>query len=180
MNQFEPKTELKPEPDDAATRKCRLGVRSAGTLASLSVAVLLAVSAKQCPSLPEDCSKLSSIDVGGYSLLYEEEGTGGPAVILMAGEDDNLTVWRKVLPEVGAFTTAIAYDRGGVGCSDQGENPRTPDIVSDELEAFLDAMGLTDPVILCGHSFGVCSLATLRISIQLGLRGWYWSMRRTN
>ena len=125
-----------------------------GLLMSLSVALFLAVSAKQCPSLPENCSNYSTIDVGGYTLYYKELGTGGPAVIFLAGEDDNITVWRKVQPDVAEFTTTIAYDRGGVGCSDQGENPRTADVVAAELEAFLDALGLTDPVILCGHSFG--------------------------
>jgi len=125
-----------------------------GILMPLSVVLFLAVSAKQCPSLPEKCGNYSTVDVGGYTLYYKEQGTGGPAVIFLAGEDDNITVWRKVQPEVAEFTTAIAYDRGGVGCSDQGENPRTADVVAAELEAFLDALGLTDPVILCGHSFG--------------------------
>jgi pimeloyl-ACP methyl ester carboxylesterase len=125
-----------------------------GFLAPLSVVLFLAISVKQCPSLPENCRNYSSIDVGGYSLYYKELGTGGPAVIFLAGEDDNITVWRKVHSDIAAFTTAIAYDRGGVGCSDQGENPRTADMVAAELDAFLDALGLTEPVILCGHSFG--------------------------
>lgn len=123
-------------------------------LAPLCLVALVALSAKQCPSLPEKCSDYEAIDVGGYSLVYNEAGTGGPAVIFLAGEDDNITVWRKVQPAVAEFTTTIAYDRGGVGCSDQGENPRTAETVAAELEAFLDALGLTDPVILCGHSFG--------------------------
>jgi pimeloyl-ACP methyl ester carboxylesterase len=127
---------------------------AARTLAPVALIVLVAASAKECPSLPENCKNYSSIDVGGYSLLYKEQGSGGPAVIFLAGEDDNITVWRKVQPEVAEFTTAIAYDRGGVGCSDQGVNPRTADVVATELEAFLDALGLTEPVILCGHSFG--------------------------
>ncbi|MCC6487428.1 MAG: alpha/beta hydrolase [Candidatus Hydrogenedentes bacterium] len=119
-----------------------------------AVLLLCAVSLKQCPSLPENCSKLSMIDVGGYSLAYKDEGAGGPLVVLLAGEDDNTTVWRKVQPGVSEFTRVIAYDRGGVGCSDEGENPRTVEKVTDELDAFLDALQVNDPVILCGQSFG--------------------------
>lgn len=124
------------------------------SLAPVALVVLVAASVKECPSLPENCKNYASIDVGGYSLTYQEQGSGGPAVIFLAGEDDNITVWRKVQPEVAEFTTTIAYDRGGVGCSDMGDNPRTAEVVAEELAAFLDALGLTDPVILCGHSFG--------------------------
>lgn len=151
-----PRTFCKKLQSNAAARPPRRS-HAATTLRGLSLlglVVMVTVSAKQCPSLPENCRNYTAIDVGGYSLYYKELGTGGPAVIFLAGEDDNITVWRKVQPEVADYTTTIAYDRGGVGCSDEGENPRTADVVAAELEAFLDALGLTDPVILCGHSFG--------------------------
>ncbi|MCC6698259.1 MAG: alpha/beta hydrolase [Candidatus Hydrogenedentes bacterium] len=132
-----------------------LHVRLARLCAPCAAVLLLsAVSLKQCPSLPENCNTLSMIDVGGYSLAYKDTGAGSPVVIFLAGEDDNTTVWRKVQPGVAEFTRAIAYDRGGVGCSEDGENPRTVNKVSEELAAFLDALAITEPVILCGHSFG--------------------------
>ena len=139
---------LTPDTQRRGLRLARLGATCA------TVLLFCAVSLKQCPSLPENCSQLATIDVGGYSLAYKDEGAGSPVVIFLAGEDDNTTVWRKVQPGVAEYTRAIAYDRGGVGCSEDGENPRTVQKVSEELAAFLDALAITEPVILCGHSFG--------------------------
>lgn len=120
----------------------------------LAASCMLAV--RQCPSLPENCSELSVISVGDYSLTYRDVGTQGtgPIVILLSGGGDNTTVWRKTQPDISQFTRVIAYNRGGVGCSDLGPNPRTAEVIASELEAFLDALGIDEPVILCGHSLG--------------------------
>ncbi|GMW00262.1 MAG: hypothetical protein AMXMBFR84_14000 [Candidatus Hydrogenedentota bacterium] len=120
----------------------------------LALSLLAMVSTRQmgCPPPPENCSEFGYADVNGLSISYKSMGTGGPVVIFMSGMGDNSSVWNKVLPGVAEFTTGVVYNRGGVSCTEEGTNPRTADVIADELKGFLDTLGLQDPVIICAHS----------------------------
>jgi len=94
------------------------------------------------------------VDVGGYRLFYKVAGEGEIPVILMSGEDENLRIWNQVFDDIADMTTVVAYDRGGVGWSDPGPNPRNGRMVVQELRNFLNAIELEGPYILAAHSLG--------------------------
>jgi len=96
------------------------------------------------------------IDIGGYRLNHHRAGQGTPAAIFDTGLGVTSLLWARVLPLVGEFTTACAFDRAGYGDSDKGpENlPRTSAQIVAELRLLLQKAGVAPPYVLVGHSFG--------------------------
>ncbi len=94
------------------------------------------------------------VDVGGYELACRDSGSGGPTVILINGLEENIKMWGSVETELAEITRVINYDRGGVGWSDEGSNPRTGTVIVRELHNLLDALDAPGPYILCAHSLG--------------------------
>ena len=58
------------------------------------------------------------VDVGGYRLHIHCTGSGGPTVILNAGNGGSSLDWSLVQPGVATFTRVCSYDRAGYGWSD--------------------------------------------------------------
>jgi pimeloyl-ACP methyl ester carboxylesterase len=95
------------------------------------------------------------VDVGGYSLHLNctgEEGT--PTVVMDSGLGGTVLDWQLVQPEVAKFTRVCTYDRGGMGWSDPGAQPRTSQQIVKELNTLLGNGGVQGPYVLVGHSFG--------------------------
>jgi hypothetical protein len=65
------------------------------------------------------------VDIGGYRLHIYCQGTGDPAVVMLAGGGDFSFDWSLVQPGVARFARACAYDRAGLAWSDLGPTPRT-------------------------------------------------------
>lgn len=61
--------------------------------------------------------------------------------------------WGAVVPAVAASTTAVVYDRSGLGRSAPADGPRDLDRLSDDLLDVLDSLG-EGPFVLVGHSWG--------------------------
>lgn len=94
------------------------------------------------------------MDVGGYRLHVEIGGIGSPAVVLDAGLGGGVATWSEVLPAVAEKTTAVAFDRAGLGGSDPGPLPRTSSRMVEEMHAMLRAAEVPPPYVLVGHAFG--------------------------
>ncbi|HEX8723140.1 MAG TPA: alpha/beta hydrolase [Pyrinomonadaceae bacterium] len=94
------------------------------------------------------------LDVGGYRLHINCTGTGGPAVVLVAGAGDFSFDWGPVQPGVSRFARVCSYDRAGLAWSDPGPTPRTMLQDAAELHALLRAAGVRPPYVLVGHSIG--------------------------
>ena len=107
------------------------------------------------PSLPG-----LKVDVGGYKLYIECTGSGSPTVILEAGSatataTTRLAGWSALRTTLGAETRVCAYDRAGVGASDQrpaGVAP-TGARFADELHALLAGASVPAPYVLVGASY---------------------------
>ncbi|MEL7121088.1 MAG: alpha/beta hydrolase [Bacteroidota bacterium] len=95
------------------------------------------------------------IDMGGYEmhLLVEGKHEKGPTVIFFHGAGDIALHWQLVLPEVGKFANAIAFDQNGEGWSEHGHGMSLHQQVYDSHEALKKA-GFTPPYIVVGHSLG--------------------------
>lgn len=98
---------------------------------------------------PDDGKYLS---VNGRKIFYKMAGNAAPHVILISGLDENVRIWDKVFYEMAEFATVVTYDRGGVGWSDRGEDPRTAIVIAKELNDFVTTLGLEPPYILVAHS----------------------------
>jgi pimeloyl-ACP methyl ester carboxylesterase len=95
------------------------------------------------------------VDVGGYSLHLYCTGEGGaPTVVMDSGLGGTVLDWQLVQPEVVEFARVCTYDRGGMGWSEPGTQPRTSQQFIEELHALLSNAGVEGPYVLVGHSLG--------------------------
>jgi pimeloyl-ACP methyl ester carboxylesterase len=94
------------------------------------------------------------VDVGGYRLHLHCLGQGSPTVIMEAGGGGNILHWMLVQPAIAQSTRVCAYDRAGMGWSEPGPLPRTPQRIVAELHTLLANAGIPGPYLLVGHSIG--------------------------
>jgi predicted alpha/beta hydrolase family esterase len=105
----------------------------------------------------QELSDGEMVDMGGWSLYLQCEGTGSPTVVLDAGLHSGHSVWARVEPSVARRTRTCSYDRSGVGQSEL--RPSRPALVPaeqvvDELHSLLDKADVPPPYVLVGHSLG--------------------------
>ena len=94
------------------------------------------------------------VDVDGKRLWVHRSGTGGPAVVFLAGAGAMGLDYLLAHDRIAEFTTSIIYDRTGTGWSDDTVLPRSLDEVTDELSALLRVLDVPPPYVLVGHSLG--------------------------
>lgn len=95
------------------------------------------------------------VDVGGRKMHIDCRGTGSPTVILESGlGTGGTTDWTLVHDQIAGFTRTCAYDRAGIMWSDPKDTPQHASAVADDLHALLKGAGITDPLVLVGHSIG--------------------------
>jgi pimeloyl-ACP methyl ester carboxylesterase len=92
------------------------------------------------------------VDVGGHRLHLYCVGEGSPTVVLDAGLGAFSLDWGAVQPGVAASTRVCAYDRAGLGWSEAGPRPRSPQQFADELHTLLTNGGIPGPYVLVAHS----------------------------
>lgn len=100
------------------------------------------------------------IDVGGHQLHLYCAGQGAPTVVLEAPATTMSAVWAWVQGDLAKTTRVCSYDRAGLGWSEAGDAPFTPQEVPPELNALLQTAGERGPFVIAGVEFGA-ALATL-------------------
>jgi pimeloyl-ACP methyl ester carboxylesterase len=73
--------------------------------------------------------------------------------VFEAGLGVSRSMWGAVVPLVAGATSAVVYDRSGLGRSPADPAPRTLDRLAADLGAVLDHLG-SGPFVLVGHSWG--------------------------
>jgi pimeloyl-ACP methyl ester carboxylesterase len=96
------------------------------------------------------------VDIGGSRLHLLSMGAGSPTVILDAGLGGFSLDWCLVQPEIAKLTRVVAYDRAGLGWSDEAPaaSPRTGRHMMTELHTLLGEAEIPGPYIFVGHSLG--------------------------
>jgi pimeloyl-ACP methyl ester carboxylesterase len=92
------------------------------------------------------------VDVGGYRMHLHCVGQGSPTVLLDAGLGAFSLDWGAVQPEIATTTRVCAYDRAGLGWSEPGPRPRSPQQFAAELHTLLTNAGVRGPYVLVAHS----------------------------
>jgi len=75
-------------------------------------------------------------------------------VVFEAGLAATSLTWCLVQPAVAQFARTLSYDRAGLGWSEASGLDATAANAAEDLARLLDAVGIEEPVILVGHSFG--------------------------
>ncbi|GAA2815988.1 haloalkane dehalogenase [Saccharopolyspora taberi] len=86
------------------------------------------------------------------TISHRETGTGVP-IVFLHGNPTSSHLWRNVLPAVGGPGRLLAPDLIGMGDSGKPDIAHTFDDHSRYLDAWFEALGLDD-VVLVGHDWG--------------------------
>jgi pimeloyl-ACP methyl ester carboxylesterase len=92
------------------------------------------------------------VDVSGHRLHLHCVGQGSPTVVLDAGLGAFSLDWGAVQPRIATSTRVCAYDRAGLGWSEPGPLPRSPQQFANELHLLLTKAGVEGPYVLVVHS----------------------------
>jgi pimeloyl-ACP methyl ester carboxylesterase len=102
------------------------------------------------------------IDINGAQMHLDCSGpngalNNGPTVILISGYNDDASTWDKVIEPLKTTTNLCAYDRAGLGFSDNGpQSERQMPLLQQvgNLEKLLIAAKVKKPLVVVGHSWG--------------------------
>jgi pimeloyl-ACP methyl ester carboxylesterase len=96
---------------------------------------------------------LRHISTSETTLSVADVGQG-PPVLFLHGFPLDHTMWRRQVAELSRDYRCIAPDLRGFGQSSVTPGKVTMGQFADDLVAMLDALGITEPVVLCGLSMG--------------------------
>ena len=99
-------------------------------------------------------SQSTRVRVGSHWLSATVFGAGGPPVVIEPGFGGDAESWRAIAETLAVETTVVTYDRAAYGSSSRARDARKPVDVARDLHGVLDALGITRPVVLVGHSAG--------------------------
>jgi pimeloyl-ACP methyl ester carboxylesterase len=94
------------------------------------------------------------IDVGGFKMHIDCEGTGSPTVILESMAGGVSAQWGWIQPEVRKATRVCVYDRAGFGWSEPDPSAPTLERTIRNLHTLLVNANIQGPYVLVGHSLG--------------------------
>lgn len=92
------------------------------------------------------------ISVDGLNINYTDEGEGTP-VLLLHGWGSSFDVYKGIINTLKGRCRLVAPDFPGCGGSDTMKSPWTLQDYCDFVLKFMDAVGLSDPIMM-GHSHG--------------------------
>ncbi|MEY9835783.1 alpha/beta fold hydrolase [Streptacidiphilus sp. EB103A] len=99
-------------------------------------------------------SQSTQVRVGSHWLSTTVFGTGGPPVVIEPAFGGDAESWRAIAETLAVDTTVVTYDRAAYGSSSRALDARKPVDIARDLHGLLDALGVTRPVVLVGHSVG--------------------------
>ncbi len=104
--------------------------------------------------LGESYPKGRMIELDGTAINYVDAGDGPAAVVLIAGLGENLSSWELLQQRLARNFRVIAYDRPGLGLSEESALPRTPLQMAMELHGLLERIDAPFPCLLVAHAEG--------------------------
>jgi pimeloyl-ACP methyl ester carboxylesterase len=97
---------------------------------------------------------VSRVQVGVHQLEATVFGSGGPAVVIEPAFGGSAASWRAIAESLAQDTMVVTYDRAPYGSSSRARDGRTASEIARDLHGVLDALAITRPVVLVGHSAG--------------------------
>ncbi len=100
---------------------------------------------------------MNYIEVNGTSLRYDLHGTNGPILVMIHEMGGMIENWDQVMPRFAQGFRVLRYDTRGCGLSEKVRNELSVELLSDDLLALLDALGLKEPAALAGCALGAAT-----------------------
>ena len=88
-----------------------------------------------------------------FNMAYTDAGAGIP-LLFIHGFPLNRHLWDPQVAGLADVARVLAPDLRGHGDSQPIPGAYTMDIFADDLNSFLDGLGITQPVVVCGFSMG--------------------------
>ncbi|MBU8538901.1 alpha/beta fold hydrolase [Falsiroseomonas tokyonensis] len=88
------------------------------------------------------------------ALRYEISGEGQAILMLLHEMGGSLESWEPVLPLLHPHFRVLRYDQRNAGLSEKPPGPMTLAQSGNDAVALLDALGLTEPVVVLGTAVG--------------------------
>lgn len=119
---------------------------------------IVSLEAQTVPARP-DALMTSTMEIDGVALrvrstIHNRVEPRRPVVVFESGAGIPLDTWDAILQQVLTFAEVVAYDRPGTGQSPWRDHSLTPQSANQRLKKLLDALNVTEPVVLVGHSWG--------------------------
>lgn len=97
---------------------------------------------------------LHMIANNGHRLAFHVTPGHSPTLVLDAGGGEDSSYWDALVPKLSqaAGSQIITYDRAGMGDSDEVKGPWDGKAAASDLQAGLRELGVTQDVVLTGHS----------------------------
>lgn len=94
-----------------------------------------------------------TVELRGLTFHYREYGTSGRPIVLLHGVASNSRIWITTAPRLADEFSLYTLDQRGHGESAKPDTGYDFETVVSDLDAFIDGLGLQQPVIV-GHSWG--------------------------
>jgi 3-oxoadipate enol-lactonase len=94
------------------------------------------------------------IQLRDFQMEFEDTGGNGLPLLLIHGYPLNHTLWQPQIEGLADVGRLIAPDLRGFGRSQATPAPYSMDMLASDCCALLDALGVTQPVVVCGLSMG--------------------------
>lgn len=105
---------------------------------------------------------MPTIKVRDTKLYYELAGEGDPALVLIHGMCSASWSWKEQVERLAPEFTCVAYDRRGHSRSEQGSEDHSDRTHTEDLAAFIEALGLDRPVLVGASSGAVIAVEMMR------------------
>ena len=114
------------------------------------IALLASCALSACTAVPTSAMK----DIASNTIAYYFREGQSPTIVFQSGLGDGKNVWGETLKYLPDSASIFLYDRPGYGGSPETSDSRDPCAISRELNELLQAVGVSPPYILVGHSLG--------------------------
>jgi pimeloyl-ACP methyl ester carboxylesterase len=123
-------------------------------LATIAALVGICLTISGPPVRAEHCQR--TVEEGAASLGYCLYSGPGPLLVLLSSQVDGMASWpRSFIEALKALAGVLVYDRRGYGDSDPlPPGPVTAETVAADLQGLLQALQVSGPLVLVGHSVG--------------------------
>ncbi|MBU9675071.1 alpha/beta hydrolase [Planococcus sp. CP5-4] len=96
----------------------------------------------------------SLVHLNGRPMEVLQKGGVGTPILIMTGMSCSFEEWFNVTEILCETHKVILFHRPGLGASELGTEPRTTAAAAQDAKNLLDVLGVTEPVVLIGHSYG--------------------------
>jgi len=94
------------------------------------------------------------IDVNGTAMRYELSGSGASTLVLVHEMGGTLNSWDRVVPALAKARRVLRFDLRGAGMSEKVRGRLDIDVLTADIAALLDALGIAGPVAIAGNAVG--------------------------